>query len=222
MICLLDGQIAQMEAAMMKSGELVKVPKRILDKYAAVKSEIDKLTALNGRYDESVDLKEKKKSLAADLFESKGSQTRILQNDINNEMRKINDIIQDGRVVPPVLTFKDDASGYHFETPKDGGTGTAFIGLIDFDLSVLRMTVLPALIHDSFVFKQISVESVERIMKLYAEQTDKQIFIEFDRVASYTPETARILRSPDIKVIELSKDEPLFGRSWNNDDDAEA
>lgn len=118
-----------------------------------------------------------------------------------------------------MLTFKDDASGYHFETPKDGGTGTAFIGLIDFDLSVLRMTVLPALIHDSFVFKQIGVESVERIMKLYAEQSEKQIFIEFDRVTSYTDETASLLRSQ--KVIELSKDEPLFGRSWNNDDDTE-
>ena len=58
-------------------------------------------------------------------------------------------------------------------------------------------------------------------MKLYAEQTNKQIFIEFDRVASYTAETARLLRSPDIKVIELSKDEPLFGRSWNSDDDAQ-
>ncbi len=221
MIALLDGQIAQMEAAMLESGELAKVSKRNLDEYATAKSEIDKLTSLNGRYDESVDLNEKKKSLAADLVESKGSQTRILQNDINNEMRKINDIIQDGRVVPPVLTFKDDASGYHFETPKDGGTGTAFIGLIDFDLSVLRMTVLPALIHDSFMFKQIAVEPVERIMKLYAEQTNKQIFIEFDRVASYTAETARLLRSPNIKVIELSKDEPLFGRSWNNDDDAQ-
>ena len=221
MIALLNGQIAQMEAAMLKSGELSKISKRILDEYATAKSEIDKLTSLNSRYDESLDLKEKKNSLTADLVESKGSQTRILQNDINNEMRKINDIIQEGRVVPPVLTFKDDASGYHFETPKDGGTGTAFIGLIDFDLSVLRMTVLPALIHDSFMFKQIAVEPVERIMKLYAEQTNKQIFIEFDRVASYTAETARLLRSPDIKVIELSKDEPLFGRSWNSDDDAQ-
>jgi uncharacterized protein YydD (DUF2326 family) len=222
MIALLDGQIAQMETAMMKSGELVKVPKRVLDEYATLRSEIDKLVALNGRYDESVDLKERKKTLAADLIESKGSQTRILQNDINNEMRNINEYIQEGRVVPPVLTFKDDASGYHFETPKDGGTGTAFIGLIDFDLSILRMTALPALIHDSFVFKQISVESVERIMKLYAEQTDKQIFIEFDRVASYTPATAALLRSPEVKVIELSKNEPLFGRSWNNDEDAGA
>ena len=220
MVALLDGQIAQMETTMLKSGELAKVPKRVLDEYATAKSEIDKLTALNVRYDESVELKDKKKSLAADLVESKGSQTRILQNDINNEMRKINEIIQDGRVVPPVLTFKDDASGYHFETPKDGGAGTAFIGLINFDLSVLRLTVLPALIHDSVVFKQIAVEPVERIMKLYAAQTDKQIFIEFDRVASYTPDTARLLRNPDIKVIELSKEEPLFGRYWNNDDDA--
>jgi hypothetical protein len=59
-------------------------------------------------------------------------------------------------------------------------------------------------------------------MKLYAKQTDKQIFIEFDQAASHTPETARILHSPDIRVIELSKDEPLFGQSWNNDDDAGA
>jgi hypothetical protein len=120
-----------------------------------------------------------------------------------------------------VLTFKDEARGYHFETPKDGGTGTAFIGLIDFDLSVLRMTVLPALIHDSFVFKQIAGETIERIMKLYSQQTGKQIFIEFDRVSSYTEETRKILRSPNVTVIELSKNEPLFGRSWNTEDDSE-
>lgn len=218
MIALIDNQIEMMESTMLRSGELVKVSRRILDEYATSKGEIDRLTALNNRYDESMAIKEKTKSLVADLVESKGAQTRILQNEINNEMRQINDIIQNGRVVPPILTFKDDASGYHFETPKDGGTGTAFIGLINFDLSVLRMTVLPALIHDSFIFKQIGVESIEQIMKLYAEQSNKQIFIEFDRVASYTEETNRILRSPDIKVIELSKEEPLFGRSWNNDD----
>lgn len=219
MIVLLNNQIETMERAMLRSSELAKVSKRVLDEYATTKSEIDRLTALNNRYIESLSLKERTKSITSDLVESKGAQTRILQNDINNEMRRINDIIQGGRVVPPVLTFKDDASGYHFETPKDGGTGSAFIGLIDFDLSVLQLTVLPALIHDSFVFKQISIEPIEQIMKLYAQQLDKQIFIEFDRISSYSNETGRILRDPDVKVIELSKAEPLFGRSWNNDND---
>ena len=210
MIALLDLQIAALEEAMLRKGEFAKVSTRVLDGYASAKGEIDRLTALNGRYDESVTIKETTRTLIAELIESKGSQTRILQNDINNEMRIINDIIQNGRVVPPVLTFNDDASSYVFETPKDGGTGTAFIGLIDFGLSVLRMTVLPAMIHDSFVFKQIAVESVERIMKLYAEQSNKQIFIEFDRVPSYTEATAELLRSPVVKVIELSKEAPLF------------
>lgn len=45
---------------MLESGELAKVSKRILDEHATAKSEIDKLTSLNGRYDESVDLNEKR------------------------------------------------------------------------------------------------------------------------------------------------------------------
>jgi hypothetical protein len=220
MIDILDTQIIQMESDMLLSGELSKVSKPILDEYANAKSEIDRLVALNKRYEEAIEIKDRKNTLIADLVVAKGEQTRILQNDINNEMRRINDIIQGGLVVPPILTFRDDASGYHFETPKDGGTGTAFIGLIDFDLSVLRMTPLPALIHDSVIFKQISVESNERIMQLYAEQTEKQIFIEFDRVASYTDATARLLQSPDIRAIELSKESPLFGYSWNKENDS--
>jgi hypothetical protein len=219
MILLLETQITSLECAMTDNGELAKVSHRVLDEYATAKSEIDRLAALNNRYDESITIKDKTKALVADLVETKGAQTRILQNDINNEMRIINEVIQSGRVVPPVLTFKDDASGYHFETPKDGGTGTAFIGLIDFDLSVLRMTALPAMIHDSFVFKQIAIEPVERIMQLYSEQTDKQIFIEFDRVSSYTTKTQDLLSNPNVKVIELSKEKPLYGRKWNRESD---
>jgi hypothetical protein len=45
------------------------------------------------------------------------------------------------------------------------------------------------------------------------------LWIEFDRLASYTHETESLLRRQ--KLIELSKDEPLFGRSWNNEDDAQ-
>ena len=218
MIALLDVQIAELEKALQKDNKLVRTSKRIFDEYAAVKGEIDKLQALNSRHIEAAELKNSKKALAADLAESKGAQMRLIQSEINSEMRKINEIIQDGLIVPPVLTFKENAAGYHFETPKDAGTGTAFVGLIDFDLGILRLTALPALIHDSFVFKQIAAPTVERIMKLYAEQTNKQIFIEFDRVSTYSQEMVKLLLSPEVKVIELSKQEPLFGRLWNTDD----
>jgi hypothetical protein len=49
---------------------------------------------------------------------------------------------------------------YKFSTPDDTGTGTAYRGLVIFDISILMLTALPVLVHDSVVFKQIADEAL--------------------------------------------------------------
>ena len=102
--------------------------------------------------------------------------------------------------------------GYDFSTQADGGTGTNYKGLILFDLSVFKHTELPILIHDSLLFKNIADLPVARIMSLYS-QSEKQIFIAFDKTEAFSDETRHILDST--KVLELYEDGgELFGWMW--------
>ncbi|MCH4075368.1 MAG: DUF2326 domain-containing protein [Solobacterium sp.] len=113
---------------------------------------------------------------------------------------------------PPVLQF-NDYNSYRFETPDDTGTGSNFKGMIIFDLAILALTDLPAIAHDSLILKNISDGSIDGIMKIY-NQSEKQIFIAFDKQDSYGPQTRKILY--DNRVLQLSDDErELYGESWN-------
>jgi hypothetical protein len=107
---------------------------------------------------------------------------------------------------------------YEFYTPDDSGTGTSFKSLIIFDLSVLMHTKLPALAHDSLLFKNIGDEPVEKIIKLYTT-FEKQIFIAFDKDTAYSDEAKEILYKSTVyksTVIRLDENgNELFGRSWN-------
>jgi hypothetical protein len=214
-ISLLDSEIERIQLEINSNDELARVSKNVLDEYAAIKQQISELTAQNNHFDETVSVKKETQAYATTLADVKGEQTRKLQDKMNAELSRINNIIQNGSVAPPVLTFTKGGDEYLYVIPKDGGTGTSFLGLIEFDLSVLNLTALPAIIHDSFIFKQIAIGSIERVIKLYSEKTDKQIFIEFDRVNSYTPQTQELLLNSNTKVIQLNSDEPLFGRKWN-------
>ena len=81
-----------------------------------------------------------------------------------------------------------------------------------FDLSMLALTELPFLVHDSFFLKQIGDSPLEKILELYSG-AGKQVFIALDKAASYSERATVILNQT--KVIEMSDDEEaLFGRSW--------
>ncbi|WP_424842159.1 DUF2326 domain-containing protein [Sphingobacterium cellulitidis] len=46
-------------------------------------------------------------------------------------------------------------NSYSFNHSGDDGTGKSYSALIEFDLSILKLTQLPFLIHDSPFFKNI-------------------------------------------------------------------
>jgi len=118
----------------------------------------------------------------------------------------------------PSITITDE-SHYEFDTPNDRGTGSRYKGLILFDMSVLKLTRLPAVAHDSFMLKQIEDTVLEKLLELYS-QTEKQVFIAMDKESSYTERTQEILS--ESVVLRLSEGgNELFGRSWNTVDKSE-
>lgn len=97
-------------------------------------------------------------------------------------------------------------------TPDDTGTGTAYKSLLVFDLSVLELTNLPFLIHDSVLLKQIADAPIEKILRLY-QAAGKQIFISLDKASSYSKEADRIL-TECARIKLASGPHSLFGKSW--------
>ena len=81
-----------------------------------------------------------------------------------------------------------------------------------YDLSVLGLTKLPILVHDSVVLKQISDDAIERIIELYSS-CGKQVIIALDKQDSYSERTAHLLS--ESAVLRLANNgQELFGRSW--------
>ena len=87
--------------------------------------------------------------------------------------------------------------------------------MVLYDLAVLNLTALPAIAHDSLILKNIGDGAVDGIMQIYA-QSDKQVFIAFDKQSAYRPMTQQILE--DNRVLQLSDNGcELYGESWNKE-----
>lgn len=211
-ISFLQIEIDEIES---KIREIIKTPnlsKAILEKYSGLQKRIETLESENNSYLKLNSLITSKNDAKTRRDNMKQEQLHQLQNSINIRMEAINDYIYSGKKKPPILTF--DKNQYTFETVDDTGTGTSYKSMVVYDLSVLEMTALPSLIHDSVVLKQISDEAIEKILKKYTS-VGKQIFISFDKKSAYSLESQKVLK--ETKVLELSPNgNELFGRSWNN------
>lgn len=212
LITSVDNEIERLENEQRKLGIPTKLSKPFLDKYSELNGKIRALEKQNEAYTTFQGLNEDVKIAASRLMEVQDQELRFLENDINAEMVRLNDFIYDGTHKPPILDLKSVKS-YVFETPDDTGTGTSYKSLVVFDLSVLKLTELPALVHDSVILKNIGDQPIERIMELYLK-CQKQVFISLDKDDSYTERTSEILRNTTVLQLSANGNE-LFGRSWN-------
>jgi hypothetical protein len=184
-----------------------------LNTYTELDRRIHKLEDENEAFETRNRLQNEKKQASDRLKSQTGMVLNEINSKVNSSMAEISDVVSQGLDNPPVLNIKEYNS-YTFETPKDTGTGTNFKGMLIYDLATLRNTVLPAMAHDSLLFVNISYETVERILQLYANETDKQIFIAFDRADSYDREAQDIVKKNT--VLKLDNDEEaLFGWKWS-------
>lgn len=212
LISLAQDEVNTIEQEIKSSGLPTKISRAILENYSAKAGEIKVLKKENAAYYKMAELKETAKSMEDRLIALQEEQIGFLQSRINVEMDKINDFVYNGEKKPPVLTIKKPNS-YTFLTPNDTGTGTSYKGLAVFDLTVLHLTALPALVHDSVILKQIADEPLENIMELY-NQSPKQVFIALDKKGSYLDKTQKLLEQSMVLHLTEGGNE-LFGRSWN-------
>lgn len=212
LISIAQSQIDDLEKCIKEIIQCPNLSKVILIKYSNLQKKIELLENENNSFEKLNSLKQSKNDARQRRDIIKLEQLQQLQTAINAMMLKINDYIYSGKKKPPIITFDDNQ--YTFQTIDDTGTGTSYKSMVVYDLSILELTQLPILIHDSVVLKQISDVAIERIFSKY-RNSGKQIFISFDKISAYSLDSQKILK--ETKILELSVDgKELFGRSWND------
>lgn len=208
-------ELRKLEEEHRKLGVPTHVSRKFIDQTVALRSRISFLKKQNEGYDESKALAAETKTAKKRMEDVRKEQLEIVETMINQEMLRMNDFIYDGERYAPVIAFSDAKNGnpkYTFGCKWNSGTGENFKNLIIFDLSILRTTELPFLVHDSLIFKNIADLPIDKIMQLYLK-AGKQIFISFDKREAFTDFTAKTVY--DTRVIELyDNGGELFGWSW--------
>ncbi len=211
MIAILDSQIDEKQEKIRDLGTGVELPQGFLKKYTSLLNQVEQLKRQNNARSRVEEIKQGAKKAKSDAQEVEGKILTIIENKINEQMVRFNDFIYDGMQSSPVISFRSQKQ-YDFSTPDDGGMGTGYKSLIIFDLSILKLTQLPVLVHDSLMFNHIGYQPLEKIMKLYCD-SEKQIFIAYDKKNAPTAGIQKIL--DDSMVLHLSQGgNELFGYSW--------
>ena len=187
----------------------VKSPKFIVDKIYDLTVESNNISNINKFYKEKEEVVTDIKSLTEKLEETIGDILRSIEEKINTELIRINkEIHTEKKKIPSI---KINKNSYSFDHSSNTGTGKSFADLIEFDLSILKLTELPFIIHDSVLFKNIEDLAVDKIIEQYIK-FEKQIFIALDGINKYSAVSQKTLRKN--KVIELSESNKLFNRDW--------
>lgn len=147
--------------------------KVILFKYAEIQKEIEMRLNQNEFYDKKK-LLEKEKNDAEERKEKiKKQKTNEVQEKINNKLETLNNKIYDDAKIPPTLEI--DKNQYVFKTVDDTGTGASYRGMVLYDISILELTCLPILIHDSVLLKQIEDIALKKFLKYIVIQKNKYL-----------------------------------------------
>lgn len=191
------------------------ISREFLDRHSELKSEIDALKTQNEAFLTQNELQAAKANADAVLKRSIEDILREIEETLNAKMEEFNDTLFDTKKKPPHVHF-NAYNSYRFETPDNTGTGSNYKGMIVYDLAMLFSTALPALAHDSLLFKNLGKDVEDGIMRIYTS-TKKQIFIAYDKQGDCRPETQKILESNCVLRLSTNNCE-LYGRSWDTEE----
>ncbi|MDY6244729.1 MAG: DUF2326 domain-containing protein [Lachnospiraceae bacterium] len=191
------------------------ISREFLDRHSELKGEIDALKTQNQAFLKQNELQTAKSNAEDVLKRSTEDILFEIEETLNTEMKALNDSLFKTKKKPPHVHF-NSYNSYVFETPDNTGTGSNYKGMLVYDLAVLFTTRLPAISHDSLLFKNLGKDVEDGIIRIYTE-TEKQIFISYDKQDDCRPVTKKILE--DNCVLKLSTDNcELYGRSWDTEE----
>lgn len=206
---LIDISVEGIETEMAAALGSIDQPEALVDHVYKVALSLQGARASKEGYELEREYVETARKAKEALAEEKERILTEIETSVNASMREIASEAVGEYRKSPRLSLGD--ASYKFEVFEDTGTGTAFFGLVLFDMAVFRATSLPTIAHDSVLFKNISNDSVANLIALYASNR-KQSFIALDEIQKYGREAALILKLRS--VIQLSDQAVLYIKDW--------
>lgn len=209
-----DNEINRLKKRIEETGLAKEMSERTLSQCVNISKRIDSLEEENGelrRQKELQDARVQAERQLKKLLSQQSEKLEYIQDSINLQMEAINSVVTEEQETAPILQilpYKEIAFG----TPGNTSEGSAYKGLVLYDLSILELCPVPALIHDSNILKRIGDVQFEHILEKYQE-TGRQIFIAFDKADSATEKARKIL--DDTSILKLADGTELFGFSWH-------
>lgn len=209
----LDAEIATVELeiqnALVKKG----MPDDVFNRVLALKDAVDNATTENEHFEKKASVEESI-SLSSERLVSLYSVIFLnIERKVNQKLRTFNKVVYDPLRSSSELRIKS-ASSYQFMSPEDTGTGKSFAGLVGFDLAMLSLTILPLVLHDSIIYKNIEVPATRRILRILAAVKSKQIFLAFDEASKFGSEAEELLKR--FSVVKLAHDDLLYTKDWRD------
>ena len=209
-----DKEILHLQKKVEESGLAKEMSERTLSQCISVSKNIDTLEAETKeliRQKELQDSRNKAENKLEQLLKDQSLKLKEIQDAISLKMQAINDIVTEKQERGPKLYINSEKE-ISFETPGNTSEGTAYKSLIIYDLSILELCPIPGLIHDSNILKRIEDKHLEHILNRYQE-SNKQVFIAFDKADSTTKYAQNILE--ETAILHLSNENVLYGHSWS-------
>lgn len=205
-------ELSRIDSIVRELTQDVTAPEAVVDRICKISNKLKDALLENEYYELSSSLKDKIKHFKADVKIVRESVCGFVQSIINKSAFELVSRIYDENSQSPRLLIT--GNNYRYDVDEDTGTGKAYSNLVIFDLSVLRTSKLPFLIHDSLLFKNIeNIENraVASMIPLYEDQ-QKQSFIAIDEISKYGSATASTLF--DNAVVQLDEANTLFNKVW--------
>lgn len=209
-----DKEITRLNLKIKESGLAKEMSERVLSQCVNVSKSIDKLEEETAELIHQKELQEARaeaEQILEQLLQQQTEKLDEIQDDINLRMEIINGVVTEKQETAPLLYITPQKE-IAFETPSNTSEGTAYKSLVVYDLSILELRPIPALIHDSNILKRIEDVHLERILERY-QTSRRQVFIAFDKADSTTTKAHKILE--ETAILRLSDGNELFGRSWS-------
>lgn len=152
----------------------------------------------------------------AKIAETEPQALKDIQSKLSRELKELNDTLYMKAHNPPQIILKD-GEHYSFLSPMDEGTGTNYKNLILFDLSLLSISELPCVGHDSLLFKNIDLPIQRHLFHYYFSFKQKQIFVAYDNLHNIADKELE-KKIEDVTICHLGKGETsLFGKDWGTE-----
>ena len=220
-IAELRSQWEAVNAQIRALGFVGNISREFLNRHSEIKAEIAALRTQNQAYLTQTELQAAKATAVDVLKRSIEDILREIEDILNGQMKEFNDSLFTTKKKPPQVHFSAYNS-YRFETPDNTGTGSNYKGMLIYDLAVLFTTALPALAHDSLLFKNLGKDAEDGIFQIYAmvasELPDRQIFIAYDKQGDCRPGTRTILEANCVMRLSKGGGE-LYGHPWDTEED---